>query len=631
MENVFFVHLHFILIEKHSQKHQIMRRNSRFIFLITFICLLTASFAQNNTDYPVKVINGTEYYVYKVQAGEGLYSISKRFNVSQSEINNLNPQIQDGLHAGEDILIPKKAQKNTKNIDNEQSKESFNTNYIQHKVKKKQTIFAISRIYNISQEDILKANPQAADGIHEGDILLIPQKNNEETSLGKDQKETKQKKEKNSDLPLPNLHIGKDANYILYTVQQGETLYSISKRYNASIDEIVKLNPDVVNGLQTGSQLRIPFNQNKVSNTATSTTTAVVTKPTVKLQENKDTYKIAFLLPFMLDEKTPDATVNKFLDFYMGALLAVKNAQNSGINYEIYTYDTEKSEEKIYSIINLPEMQKMDLIIGPAYSVQTPILADFAKRHQIYTVVPFSSNVDDIEDNPYIFQFNPDKDLQSYFIANLLKKDFRDANVIIADVNTNLSDEEKDYFEIIVDKLNRSGVPFTEISKSDFTNNKIESLLDKDKKNILIFNTYEYVSVQSYLANLYDLSKKYDVGVIGQYAWKSEIGKKPKMYYVAPFKDDAVRLADSGDYEKEFSLYYGKTRGDKNPRYDMIGYDLTNYFLSLMTKNGFSLTESAMNLKNNEIQSDLFFKKLNSKGGFMNQKLFLIENEAKRH
>ena len=148
------------------------------IFLL-FISLL--SWGQQD-NFPVKKINGTDYYVYTVQQGEGLYSISKRFGVSQAEINNLNPQIHEGLKAGQEIVIPVN-EKNVKNTitssqspksDKEKSVSKKETEIVKHVVLKKQTLFAISRIYNIPIDDIKKYNPEVENGLKEGMILSIP-------------------------------------------------------------------------------------------------------------------------------------------------------------------------------------------------------------------------------------------------------------------------------------------------------------------------------------------------------------------------------------------------------------------------------------------------------------------------
>ncbi|MGC3979578.1 MAG: LysM peptidoglycan-binding domain-containing protein [Paludibacteraceae bacterium] len=603
-----------------------MKNFLKLFLLFTFIYFIPTLFAQDTENYPVKIIDGNEFYVYTVKSGEGLYSISRRFNVTQSDINNINPQIQDGLKAGVSILIPKKTnQKQPTTV----SSDSEKTEYILHKVEKKQTLFAISRIYNVSQDEIVEANSQIMNGLHIGDVLKIPQKSKEakkESRKEKKQREAaeQEKENKTADkqarpIAASNLHIGKESAYITHVVQPKETLYSLSKAYGVTVDDVIRLNPDSETTLKVGTELKIPVK----SKTSTAT---------VKKVEQKDTYRIAYLLPFMLDDKSKDETVNKFVDFYMGSLLALKNNKQAGINYEVYAYDTEKSESKLYSVINRSELQKMDLIIGPAYTSQIPILNDFAKRRKIPTVIPFSSNIEELDGNPYIFQFNPDKNLQSFFVVNALKNKFQNANIVLIDIeNTIQGNEENDFFNFIGNRLDRVNIDFTKVTKSNLFTNKLEKYLSTEKKNIIVFDTYKLSSVQTYLNDMYDLSKKYDVGVIGQYSWRGQAGKKPKMYYVAPFMPNFQQTADALNYEQEFTKYYGKLRGQNNPRYDILGYDITKYFLSLMNKNGFDISPDSKTLKSTGIQSDMFFKRVGDEGGFMNQQLFLIEDEPRRN
>ena len=83
-----------------------MKYKFYIMLIIGITCFLPTIYTQNES-YTTEIINGKEYYRYKVQASEGLYAISRKFGVSQSEINNINPQIHDGLKAGQTILIPK--------------------------------------------------------------------------------------------------------------------------------------------------------------------------------------------------------------------------------------------------------------------------------------------------------------------------------------------------------------------------------------------------------------------------------------------------------------------------------------------------------------------------------------------
>ena len=142
------------------------------VTLLIILTLCSAIIYAQKPVYSTKVIDGTEYYIYQVEAGEGLYTISKKFGVSQADINNANPQIHDGIKAGQEILIPKTGKQIQPETNNSNDKDGF----ILHTVEKKQTLFAISRKYDVSQEEIREANPQIANGLKTGDVLRIPVK-----------------------------------------------------------------------------------------------------------------------------------------------------------------------------------------------------------------------------------------------------------------------------------------------------------------------------------------------------------------------------------------------------------------------------------------------------------------------
>lgn len=83
-----------------------MRNKSIIVSLLCVLCSLTAQ-AQELLNYPLDTINGEEVYRYQVERGIGLYRIGVNFNVAQSEIIRLNPQLRDrGLHYAEILLIP---------------------------------------------------------------------------------------------------------------------------------------------------------------------------------------------------------------------------------------------------------------------------------------------------------------------------------------------------------------------------------------------------------------------------------------------------------------------------------------------------------------------------------------------
>ena len=79
---------------------------SLIVIALCFLFLAPVG-AQELLNYPLDTINGEEVYRYQVERGIGLYRIGVNFNVAQSEIIRLNPQLRDrGLHYAEILLIP---------------------------------------------------------------------------------------------------------------------------------------------------------------------------------------------------------------------------------------------------------------------------------------------------------------------------------------------------------------------------------------------------------------------------------------------------------------------------------------------------------------------------------------------
>jgi LysM repeat protein len=105
-----------------------------------------------------------------------------------------------------------------------------------HTVAKGETITQIAQKYKVTPYDIYKLNPDAQSGIHENDILVIP--GGKQTTS-------------NSAAPVSSksgTHIAKPK----------ETLYSISKQYGISVDELKNANPILSEGLKVGQNIRIP-------------------------------------------------------------------------------------------------------------------------------------------------------------------------------------------------------------------------------------------------------------------------------------------------------------------------------------------------------------------------------------
>lgn len=213
-------------------------------------------------EYPTKIVGGKPYYEYSVAKSEGFYSISKKFGVTQAEIQEANPQTKNGLKEGEHLLIPKK-----------------NTQGVMHKVQKSETLFSLKQKYGLTYDDLYEANPSLKTrGLIEGTNIRIPQKKELVARRNKAEKEASEPV-KNTPAPVVTKPVEKTPstpaatpsatttetsqrtsrpNFAAHEVKKGETLYSISKQHNVAADEIVKLNPDAKEGVKIGQILIIP-------------------------------------------------------------------------------------------------------------------------------------------------------------------------------------------------------------------------------------------------------------------------------------------------------------------------------------------------------------------------------------
>jgi len=605
-----------------------MKKQLFLYIFVGFLLITFQSFGQP-TNYSTKKINGIEYYQYTVKVSEGLFAIGRKFNVSPDDITKANPEIASGLKSGQQLLIPVKKNAAIQNS----SKKKPKLEFTEHKVEKKQTLFAISHKYGVSQEDIRKYNPEIETGLHEGMSLRIPKLPKEEP---------KQEVEKAAPEQVQKTVIQErkteQKSIITHIVEPDETLYSISRRYKVEVADLVALNPASAVKLTIGTELKVPAKEGTLPTQKKETVTntpkqtfdinSLLSNNLTASSSNKNkVIRIAFLLPFMLDQDKKDASVDRFVDFYAGALLAIKAAKQKGISMEIYTYDTEKSEDKLNEVLFNSELKTMDLIIGPAFTNQVSLIGDFAKENRISTLIPFSSKVSDIESNPYLFQFNPGNETELNVATELFSGKYKNMHIIFAEIpGISSLDEGKIWADDLKKELKRANKSYStfQLSTSDVAD--FGSVLKSDGKSLIIFNTDKFAYVSPFLAPLQAASSQYSVVLLEKYSWKNQTEKLPNGLYFSPF-NTTINTEKLEQYNKEFTHYFGKAISKELPRFDLLGYDLSSYFISLINKYGNKFTNKIGSYNfSGGLQSKPHFERISNSSGFVNQQVYTIED-----
>ena len=169
--------------------------------------------------------NPNNMFIYTVVRGDTLYSIAKKYNTTVSKIIDLNYLKSPNLSIGQVLRIPEMYSK---------EEDMYLPQYINYEVKKGDTLYSISKKYNLDKETIKKDNALVNDNLVVGQNLKI------RTSSS-----------------IVEECFGDDLEDMKYEVKKGDTLYSIAKKYNTTVDNIIKKNSLKTNALSIGQELII--------------------------------------------------------------------------------------------------------------------------------------------------------------------------------------------------------------------------------------------------------------------------------------------------------------------------------------------------------------------------------------
>ena len=547
----------------------------KFIGLLAAVICATSLFAQTES-WPKDTVDGVVVYRYTVQKSEGLYRISKNFNVSQEELVSLNPKLQkEGLKFGQVILIPVK-----------DAPQSADSSYVKHVIAPKETLYAISKRYGVSVAELQAANPVVSKNMPIGATLLIPLRASQVAS-------PQPQAEASSALPVSQ--------------PQAETPTTAEE---APQEEAIALPAPE---LQTDSLAVAQSDSADVRIPVLSLDSSMVSALPLRL---------AYLLPLQTNASRRDGQMDRFIDFYEGALLAIYEAQACGQRFEIFTYDVQKSDSVIQQVLKRGEMQNMDAIIGPAYPAQVSHAALFAKHNRIPCIIPFTNKVSGLEHNPYLVQFNPNAQQEAETAVRLLAAQKDSLQLVFVDPQAS---DVSAFVSMLREKVLAAGFATADISLQTIINDSLTSVLRQDKMNILVFNTDKYSSVSSVLNQVANQKKGHSLALFGRYSWQQE--KCPiEMVYVSIFHEPNADLLAS--YEALYQQYFGHALSSLHPRYDLLGYDLTKATIRHLL-----LSQQAISDQDKQkvfaeeyhgLQSDIHYEKVSEDGGLENQCIKLV-------
>ena len=241
----------------------------------------------------IEYIDGKAYIIHQVDPGETLYSISKRYNSSMNAIADATPAVKKGLHDGMILQIPYKPQ-----VNNSVKQQT-------HIVAKGETLYSISRIYDISVVQIMEWNDLLSSDLEIDQVLKIggespPQK---------------------IDYVLDGMKI--------HVVQAGEGLYALARNFDVTVDELVEWNELESSSLNLGQEVIVgkigeqSTTLDEPEIVETTDVAAATLVPMVKVREDG--------MAASIEGEADQTFLAMHRDIPIGTLVAVRNEMNDQV------------------------------------------------------------------------------------------------------------------------------------------------------------------------------------------------------------------------------------------------------------------------------------------------------------
>lgn len=555
------------------------------------------------------------YFLHTIEKGQSLYSIASMYGVSQSDIVKLNPGSDDKIYVGRTLRIPR--------TETGVQKETF------HTIAAGETLYRLTVQYNVSAKDICEANPGlSAENFKIGQVIRIPNASESTTTAAGQTSATVQPDA--SAIQGPVQSRCRD----MHKVKRRETVYSISREYGISEAELIAANPELKGEtkIKKGTFLCIPYPSASLQEPAqpqTVPTDSELFRENKKAGECIGTIKAAVILPFLPDGASKSDAA-KMVEYYEGFLMAVDSLKRSGTSIDLYTYSSGPATSSLNSILGKSEMKDMDIIFGPLHQQHIKPLADFADKHDIRLVIPFTSKDNTVFRNPSVYQINTP---QSYLYSEVYDhfvRQFPNANVIFIEASQGTK-EKADFIKGLKEELRNRSIPMKNL-KENATVESMKAVLSPDRENIFIPTSGSNLTLIRILPQLTMLVREQTdsrIHLFGYPEWQTytkdhlEAFFELDTYFYSSFYTNNL-LPAAINFTKSYRRWYGKDMDERYPKFGMLGFDTGYFFLKGLSKYGSGLEKCLDRMELIPIQTGFKFQRVNNWGGFINRKVFFV-------
>lgn len=580
-----------------------------FLFLLLWSCgqVLGQGTAVTKSN-DIVVIRGKSYYLHTVQPGQTLYSICKAYGANIDEVKSLNDKKDNALSLYEVLKVPY-----TDPFVQQDDK------FYYHKVVKGETFYSIARLYKIKPKRLLKFNEGYAQNqpLAVGAVVKLPLAEIDLSVLGEEEIEASvgKKQEIRPERPVRNESVKKVEEASVTDILQDALMQKNEKTEQEPEKETTTV-------IGATDKMEIPDYISEV---------VMPVDPFVK---------VALLLPFSakdypvfvdtLVEKMPvqiSARSEQFISFYEGVLLAVDSLKNQGYKVNLKVFDTERSAEKMYTMVDEIDRFHPDLIIGPVYGSVYKALMDDLTNKNIPVIYPLSSRSEEFGVYPDFIQVNPSMKALTVAMSDWLREEAEEANLVCLNLTGNeVSHSDLEDIRLFKEYMHRIGsMNFYDWNTSAVPLDGLRLQLLPDRENIIILPTTKEAEVSKILSVLSALTDGYRITVVGFPEWQAFTSVDHETYFKLNTKIFTYSYVDNTtEPAKRFALKYRKYFYTEPNNLAYKAFDMSLYFIELAAKYRDRTLDALEFYPRNGDFSRFYFQKMEGQAGKENQGFYIV-------
>ncbi len=539
-----------------------------------------------------------------LQPKQTIYGITKQYQISESELRRLNPELDSHMKIGDEVVLPleninkfgagqavavRPEEVKTVSAAEEVKNEEKATSEDLYTIEEKDNYYKLTRKFNLTQKELFALNPGLEDkGLRPGEVIKV--KGN--TIFSTPVEKTVEEKVQENKPANSYTSVSTADDYVTYTVQSGDTVFGILNKFGISLDQLLNLNPSLSQGLKSGMVLKIK-----------------------KLDEgyvkkSGDALNVVLMLPFGFD--TGDSKYRTLaLDFLSGAKLAIERNVQKGQQLDVKVIDA-GNEQSFKNSLTQINADNTDLIIGPFFKSSVLQVLDYVKSTKIPVVAPFA-NSEDLYKFGNLILIETNEMVYADRIVKETKDVYSDQKIyILADedqtkakyLKTNLEKELKNANVVMV-----NSAADIQVDKNMMTGQSapIIAILANDKDAVADSFANRMIALGEETNGIKAFSMFYSP----IFEKKQDALSQVNLVYLMDRK-----INTEGDYEKEILAAY-KEKYCKTPsKYSVIGFDVVNDMLSRENKKGEIFKQ--MNKVQTQLATKFEFEKTKS-GAYVNK------------